>query len=71
MYAAVPSDDVRDARRLETRQVEIVEQSGSRVFVRGVLQSGDLVVVSGRQRLTPGMHVAPVEAPASELVAGQ
>jgi RND family efflux transporter MFP subunit len=71
VYAAVPSDDARDARRLETRQVEIVEQSGGCVFVRGALQSGDLVVVSGRQRLTPGIHVAPVEAPASELLAGQ
>ena len=71
VYAAVPANDARDVTRLETRQVEIVEQSGDRVFVRGALQSGDLVVVSGRQRLTPGIHVAPVEAPASELLAGQ
>jgi hypothetical protein len=65
VYAAVPSERAPDVRRLETRQVEIMEQSGGRVFVRGALRNGDLIVVSGRQRLTPGLHVAPVEVLAS------
>lgn len=72
VYAVVPSEKDPNHSILETRQVEVIEQRGNDVFVRGALASGDRVVASGRQRLTPGLHVAPREtAPRGELLTRQ
>jgi len=50
--------------------VEIVHQSGERVYVRGAIRDGDRVIVDGLQRITPGQPVTPVEVSANGLAAG-
>jgi RND family efflux transporter MFP subunit len=49
---------------LEPRIVETVRIEAERVFVRGAVSSGELVMASGIQRVTPGQHVVPVVAEA-------
>ncbi|MBP0002503.1 MAG: efflux RND transporter periplasmic adaptor subunit [Cyanobacteria bacterium SBC] len=44
--------------RIERRVVEVIHEQGDRVFVRGTLQSGEVVVSNGTQRLVPGQLVA-------------
>lgn len=56
--------------RAEPGIVEIVHQSGERVYVRGAVRDGDRVIIDGLQRITPGQPVTPVEVSASGLVAG-
>lgn len=51
---------------LQQRSVEIIHQESNRAFVRGTLQSGDRIVVSGVHRLVPGQQVRPLEL-SSEL----
>ncbi|MEC7290868.1 MAG: efflux RND transporter periplasmic adaptor subunit [Pseudomonadota bacterium] len=50
--------------------VEIVHQSGDRVYVRGAVRDGDRVIMDGLQRITPGQPVTPVEVSANGLAAG-
>ncbi|MCR9078649.1 MAG: efflux RND transporter periplasmic adaptor subunit [Hyphomonadaceae bacterium] len=50
--------------------VEIVHQSGDRVYVRGAVRDGDRVIIDGLQRITPGQPVTPVEVSANGLAAG-
>lgn len=50
--------------------VEIVHQTGERVFVRGAVRDGDRVITDGLQRLTPGQPVTPVEVSADGRAAG-
>lgn len=45
------------------RLVEIVHAEGPRAFVRGALEDGELVILDGLQRLTPGQPVTPREDP--------
>ena len=47
--------------------VEIVHQSGDRVYVRGAVRDGDRVIIDGLQRITPGQPVTPVEVSANGL----
>ncbi len=47
---------------LARRQLELLHQEAHRVFVRGALQSGDRVVISGLHRLTPGQRVVPADS---------
>lgn len=56
--------------RAEPGIVEIVHQSGERVYVRGAVRDGDRVIIDGLQRITPGQPVTPVEVSASGLAAG-
>jgi len=56
--------------RAEPGIVEIVHQSGDRVYVRGAVRDGDRVIIDGLQRITPGQPVTPVEVSANGLVAG-
>jgi RND family efflux transporter MFP subunit len=56
--------------RAEPGIVEIVHQSGERVYVRGAVRDGDRVIIDGLQRITPGQPVTPVEVSANGLVAG-
>lgn len=39
--------------------VEIIHSEGERVYVRGAIRDGDLVVRDGLQRITPGQRVTP------------
>ncbi len=50
--------------------VEIVHQTGERVYVRGAVRDGDRVIIDGLQRITPGQPVTPVEVSANGLAAG-
>lgn len=50
--------------------VEIIHQEGDRVYVRGAIRDGDLVVLDGLQRITPGQPVTPVQARDDSLFAG-
>ncbi|MEO0465830.1 MAG: efflux RND transporter periplasmic adaptor subunit [Pseudomonadota bacterium] len=45
------------------RIVEIVHTEGTRVFVRGALSGGDLVIADGLQRITPRQAVTPRRMP--------
>ncbi|WP_417494700.1 efflux RND transporter periplasmic adaptor subunit [Maricaulis sp.] len=45
--------------RLEPRVVETVRIEADRVFVRGTVADGELVLASGIQRITPGQSVMP------------
>ncbi len=68
-----PDETTADAaatHRLSRRIVELLHQEGERVFVRGALSEGAIVMAGGRHRLTPGLAVrlaeAPAESPAAE-----
>lgn len=50
---------------LEGRVVETVRIEADRVFVRGAVADGELVLASGIARITPGLHVAPAMLVAS------
>jgi len=73
VYVAEPltEPDASRARhathRLETRLVELVYQESERVYVRGTLTPGDLIVTKGLHKLVPGQSVrlvASASAPA-------
>ena len=63
------------AQVLEPRSVEIIHEesttadgeSSTRVFVRGTLEPGDQVVISGVHRLVPGQRVSAIAAESSPL----
>jgi RND family efflux transporter MFP subunit len=55
VYVANPNK--QGIAKLERRQLQVIHQEADRVFVRGTLKSGDRVVVSGLQRLSPGLIV--------------
>jgi RND family efflux transporter MFP subunit len=55
-YVLVP-DEQADLFRLERRQLEVLEESGERVFVRGAIVSGERVAAKGLQRLGAGQQV--------------
>jgi RND family efflux transporter MFP subunit len=62
VYIAEPAKDtsamsLQADHRLTTRPVEILYQEGHRVFVRGPLNGGDLIVATGLQRVVPGQGV--------------
>lgn len=60
--------DGPDAFRLETRMVETVRIEADRVFVRGAVADGELVLASGVQRISPGQLVSP-GGPAPQAIA--
>ena len=39
------------------RELELLHEEGERVYVRGTLRDGDLVVIEGLQRLVPDLIV--------------
>ena len=43
---------------IQRRELELLHQAGDRVFVRGTLSDGEVVVVGGLQRLVPGQRVS-------------
>ena len=57
-YVLVAGEEISpDQRRLERRQLEILEEEGDRVFVRGAIADGERVAVKGLHRLAPGQLV--------------
>lgn len=44
---------------IEKRLVDLVHAEADRAFVRGAIEDGDIFVVNGLQRLTPGLPVEP------------
>jgi len=59
VYVAEPFEG---GYRATPRLVEIVQAEEARAFVRGSVGDGDRVILSGLQRLSPGMPVTPNEA---------
>lgn len=58
VYAAErPTADANADHQLVARPVEVLHQDGDRVFVRGPLRGGDLIVATGLQRVVPGQEV--------------
>jgi RND family efflux transporter MFP subunit len=58
-YALEPTDVV-DVYLVARRQLEILHQSGDRLFVRGAVQDGEQIILSGLHRIVPGQRVRPV-----------
>ncbi len=52
------------------RLVEIIHAEGPRAFVRGALSDGELVILDGLQRITPGQKVSPLEEPRAGAPSG-
>jgi hypothetical protein len=66
-YVAVPDFDLEHVgHRLDRRPVEALHQTGERVYVRGALRAGEIVVQDGVHRLVPGQLVQ-LAPPASNL----
>ncbi|MEL7086360.1 MAG: efflux RND transporter periplasmic adaptor subunit [Cyanobacteria bacterium J06597_1] len=55
-----PVEGDRDTYAVQQKAVEILHQTGDRMLVRGTLQPGDRVVVSGTHRLVSGQQVNPL-----------
>jgi hypothetical protein len=66
-YVADPLDDQQAPKgathRLSRRELELLHQQEDRVYMRGTLADGELIVVDGLHRLVPGQRVLtlPVE----------
>ncbi len=57
LYVLTP--DGGEVYTLEPRVVETVRIEAERVFVRGAVADGELLLASGLQRITPGQRVTP------------
>ena len=58
-YVATPEplDALGATHKVEPRPVEILYQDGDRAFVRGALEEGDPVIVTGLHRIVAGQYV--------------
>jgi single-stranded DNA-binding protein len=62
----VPGSDSEHAiHRLDRRPIETLYQKGERVYVRGALRAGEIVVQDGSHRLVPGQLVQLASPPSS------
>jgi hypothetical protein len=61
---AKPDQVLAATHRIVRRTVDVVYQSGDRVFVKGALNPEQRVVVSGVQRIVPGQAVRLAQDPA-------
>jgi RND family efflux transporter MFP subunit len=52
------SSDLKERYQVVKRPVEVLHVSGDEVYVRGVLQEGEKVIIEGIQRLSPGQSVS-------------
>ena len=57
-YTLVPEPGNASGLRVEQHQVELIHPETDRAYVRGTIADGDLVVIQGVHRLTPGQVVA-------------
>lgn len=48
--------------RAQPGTVEVIHTDGDRAYVHGALRDGDLIVLDGLQRITPGQPVIPTES---------
>ena len=55
IYALVPAEG--GGYRIEARDVEVLYAAEDRVFVRGAIADGELLVGAGLQRVAPGQTV--------------
>ncbi|MEM7229056.1 MAG: efflux RND transporter periplasmic adaptor subunit [Planctomycetota bacterium] len=57
MYVVTPGDSASSIGTIERREVELLHTESERLFVRGPIDEGDLIVAAGRHRLVPGLTV--------------
>ena len=57
VYVLAPADS--GTFQLEPRVVETVRVEAERIYVRGAVADGELLLASGLQRITPGQIVVP------------
>ena len=57
IYVLAPVSDDRKVMRLERRELQLVHSEVDRAFVRGTIENGDRVVVTGLHRIVPGQLV--------------
>ncbi|WP_203292058.1 efflux RND transporter periplasmic adaptor subunit [Maricaulis parjimensis] len=62
VYVLVRQDG--DRHVLQARPVETLRVEADRAFVRGAVESGELILASGLQRVTPGQSVVPSQTEA-------
>ena len=65
LYVAEPpnrveADRVSGGATVSRRDVEVLHTEAERSFVRGLIQPGDQIIVSGTQRVVPGQNVRAV-----------
>lgn len=60
LYVAAPMGE--NSWQLERREVEVVRPGDGRAFVRGAVETGELVVIDGKHRIVPGLAVRPIIA---------
>ncbi len=60
-YVVIQEQEGEDLYRVEQKAVEVINQENDRVFVRGTLRSGDLVVTDGIHRLVPKQVVRIID----------
>ncbi|WP_300543189.1 efflux RND transporter periplasmic adaptor subunit [Maricaulis sp.] len=65
VYVLTPVGD--GVHRLQARTVEMVRVEADRVFVRGAVDDGELVLATGVQRVTPGQRVVQAALQADVL----
>ena len=51
--------------------METVRIEAGRVFVRGAVEDGELLLASGLQRITPGQRVTPAALEARAVIEGR
>lgn len=59
-----------DGWRVRPGLVEIVQNEGDRAYVRGAVSDGDLIIIDGLQRVTPGQKVSPRSGETAEAENG-
>lgn len=60
-YVAMADDANPDGQVVGRREVEILHTDGERVLVRGTVQPGDRVIMSGTHRIVPGQAITVLD----------
>ncbi len=63
VYVVVEKEGDQGELVVQRNDVEIVQIDSNRVLINGTVKSGDRVVVSGVQKLSPGQEVSLMDAP--------
>jgi len=61
LWAVWVAHESDEGTRVERREVEVLHTDGERVYVRGMVTDGELVVANGTHRLAIGQLVHPVQ----------
>ncbi|MEM7145618.1 MAG: efflux RND transporter periplasmic adaptor subunit [Verrucomicrobiota bacterium] len=70
LWGAYVAEREGDWHVLERRQLEVIDEAGAEVYVRGALGEGERVVASGLHRLSPGQRVNVMNLPGDDEDAG-